>query len=70
MSITTGALLFEFSDYEDWCDTAQVRFKRAGHNSTNTICLDAQNRTCFRGKDFMQARDEGTFPVRVFSLFR
>jgi hypothetical protein len=68
--LVTGPYLFEFTDFDDWCDHARARFKRSGHDSTSTICLDRQGRTCYRGKDFMQARDESTFPVRVFSLWR
>ena len=68
--IHPGPYLFEFSDFEDWCDFAQSRFKNAGEDSTSTICLDRLGRTCWRGKDFQQAHDDETFPVKVFSLRR
>jgi hypothetical protein len=35
----------------------------------SAFCVDAQGRRCNVGKDFMRARDEGTFPVRYFWTF-
>lgn len=70
LTIEPGPFLFQFESFEHWCDTAKAQFKAYQHDSTNTICLDAKGRTCFRGADFMQAQGDGAFPVRVFSLIR
>lgn len=70
MCIVPGPLLFEFTSFDHWADTAQIQFRQAQHSSHDTICLDAKGRTCYCGKDFMQAQAEGAFPVRVFSLIR
>ena len=59
--------LFQFDDYDDWVNWASRRFRIHGVSSADTHCLDAKDRLCAIGKDFMQARDENTFPVRVFA---
>lgn len=67
ITISVGDELFSFSDFEDWCDTASYKFESAGFVGRHAICVDSRGRLCFRGKDFMRARDDGSFPVRVFS---
>lgn len=59
--------LFTFEDYQDWVDSATGRFRMHAVSSANTYCLDYRNRLCEIGKDFMRARDEGTFPIKVYA---
>ncbi len=66
--IILGELLFSFTSFEDWCDTAQRRFRQCGAATHDTICIDARDRICIIGKEFMQARDEGAFPINVYSI--
>ena len=67
ITIMVGDEIFSFSDFEEWCDTAKYKFESAGFVGRRAICVDSQGRLCFRGKDFMLARDDGSFPIRVFS---
>jgi len=66
ITVTVGDELFSFSDFENWCDTAKWKFESSRLSGHDAICVDARGRLCFRGKDFMRARDDGSFPVRVF----
>jgi hypothetical protein len=67
ITITVGDEVFRFSNFEDWCDTARYKFESSGLSSHDAICVDARGRLCFKGKDFMQARDDRSFPIRVFA---
>lgn len=58
--------LFRFDNYDDWVNSASRRFRMHGVSSANTHCLDEDGRLCEIGRDFQRARDEKTFPVRVF----
>lgn len=61
----------QFDSYEQWVNKARswlggissggVRYKDVEH----VVCVDARGRLCSIGRDFMRARDEGTFPVRA-----
>jgi hypothetical protein len=66
--VNLGPELFQFGSFSGWVNHAQRAWKQIGVKSSDTICLDAQDRPCWIGRDFMKARDEGTFPVRVFLL--
>jgi hypothetical protein len=66
----------EFSSFDNWVNTATR--KLTGRPDSNgwmdpktktgipAVCIDALGRRCTNGRDFMRARDEGTFPVRYF----
>ncbi len=56
----------EFDSFDHWCDTAQMQFARAGVRGGQCICVDAFGRVCTKGAEFMRARDEDRFPVKVF----
>jgi len=60
--------LFRFSDFDDWVNNAPERYVNGGIPPKYTVALDTGGRTCLSGKEFMTARDEGTFPVIVYSL--
>lgn len=60
-----GPLLFQFDSFAGWVNHAQTAWKRIGVRSDDTVCVDTRGRMCRIGRDFMTARDEGAFPVRV-----
>lgn len=66
LSVLVGEKLFEFVSFDNWCDTARRKFVAAHVRGDETLCVDASGRLCTCGKEFMRARDEGTYPVRVF----
>lgn len=80
MQIQCGEKLFEFPTFNDWCNTAQYKFARAGVNGTRVVAVDQKGRNCAVvavdqkgricawGEHFMKARDDNTFPVEVFRL--
>jgi len=68
MNIEHGEKLFEFSSLDDWRDTAKSKFFTAKVSGSDVICVDRRGRLCGWGKHFIQARDEGSYPVEVFRL--
>lgn len=68
MNIEHGQKVFEFTSFDNWCDTAKAKFERAGVRSDHVVCVDQIGRLCAWGEHFMRARDEGAFPVEVFLL--
>ena len=66
VAIVVGEMLFEFSDFRNWCDTAKAKFAMAGAAADNTICIDNRCRVVNRGGDFMRAQEDGAFPVKVY----
>jgi hypothetical protein len=53
----------QFESFQQWVNMARSWLTRRGPYE-HAICLDAQNRVCRIGEDFMRARDEDAFPVR------
>lgn len=51
----------EFVSYEDWVNSARRELE-----GRNAICIDALGRECWIGKQFMRARDQGTFPISFY----
>lgn len=64
--VELGDEMFMFSTFDNWCDTAQHKFKNAGVRSNDVLALDSKGRICQKGFEFMRARDEEAFPVRVY----
>jgi hypothetical protein len=60
-----GPKLFDFATFSRWVNHAQHAWKDAGVPVNYTLCIDAKGRHCFIGRDFMIARDDGSFPVTV-----
>lgn len=59
----------QFDTFGQWVNRASAWL--TGHKGScgeelRAICVDTLGRRCNIGKDFMRARDEGTFPVRFF----
>ncbi len=64
-AVQLGRQLFAFQTFSDWANNAQHAWKAAGVSVHHTLCIDAKGRHCYIGRDFMVARDDGTFPVAV-----
>jgi len=64
--VLVGDKVFEFTDFDNWCDTAKKKFENEGLLAANAVCVDSDGRICLSGKEFMRARDQGTWPVQVF----
>lgn len=60
-----GPKLFSFATFGHWVNHAQTAWKMAGVSVHHTLCIDAKGRHCYIGRDFMIARNEGSFPVDV-----
>lgn len=59
ISTSTGQAVFrQFTDYQHWVNKADT-WVQGG------ICLDERGRQLALGRDFMKARDDGTFPVTI-----
>lgn len=50
-----------FETFERWVNKASSWLTR---REGKAICYDTKGRQCMIGRDFMQARDDGSFPVR------
>ncbi len=61
-----GEPLFQFHDFDHWCDTAKVQFFRHGVRGDQCLLIDARGRVVTRGREFERARVDGTFPVKVY----
>ena len=68
LTINVGELLFEFETFGEWVNKATVKFERCGYRGSQTICVDAHGRICTLGKQFMLARDEEAFPIKVYAI--
>jgi len=67
-TVLLGPKLFEFTSFDNWCDTAKRKFKRAGVSSGRSLCIDTTGRICGWGEHFMTAQAEDAFPVSVYLL--
>jgi len=66
ITITVGEELFEFRSFGHWVAKAQNMFKRSGRTGASILAIDQKGRICSTGREFMRARDDNSFPVRVF----
>jgi len=64
--IAVGEELFMFLTFDNWCNSAQHKFADAGVTSKDVLAIDNKGRICQKGLEFMRARDEEEFPVRVY----
>lgn len=67
-TIEVGAELFAFTTFTQWVNKARGWYRSTGTSSHNSIAIDAAGRVCLLGVHFMRARDENTFPVRVYEI--
>lgn len=56
----TPAWAGKFDTFTQWVN------KASGWIDGQAVCVDSIGRRCLVGRDFMRARDEGTFPVWFF----
>jgi hypothetical protein len=67
--VTLGPEVFRFTSHQEWVNKAQSWFRNRmpieAQRSRRYLAVDAVGRVCMIGRDFMRARDEGTFPVMV-----
>lgn len=68
MEIQVGPLLFQFDSKLQWVQKAQSWYRHSGVKSSRTIAIDAAGRICTHGREFMRAEEEGTYPIRVYSI--
>jgi hypothetical protein len=71
--VALGPVALEFDSFQQWVNKAQGWFAALAKNNRNAamkryLSLDAAGRVCMIGGDFMRARDEGTFPVKVYLI--
>ena len=60
--------LFQFEDFWHWVNKATILFRAYKPKGAKTICLDKNNHDCKIGIDFMYARDNDLFPIKVYAL--
>lgn len=60
--------LFTFTTYEHWQNVAPELYDRHQARPHNSLALDALGRPCTHGAHFGRARDEQTYPIRVYAL--
>lgn len=68
LTLRVGREICRFNNFLHWVDTAQRQFARSGVHHRRCLALDTQGRVCVMGREFMRARDEGTFPVVVYAI--
>lgn len=66
LTVTVGEFLFEFHSFAHWVNKAKSWFQNSGYRGDDCICIDAAGRICLCGAQFGRARDEETFPVKVY----
>ncbi len=66
ITITVGEELFQFASFGQWVAKAQSLFRQYNRTDGSTLAIDQMGRICNTGREFMRARDDGSFPVRVF----
>lgn len=67
VTVELGDQLFEFKTFGDWVNKAQSRYGTiCGVKKEDTIAIDNAGRVCAKGLEMMRARDEQTFPVRIY----
>lgn len=66
--VVLGQFLFEFVSFQQWVNKAQDLFHQYAPRFKDTICLDEKGRICTRGIHFQRARDENTFPIKVYEV--
>jgi protein gp37 len=68
--------LVYFTTYNEWVNKARSWLGGISGGGTKykeperAVCVDTQGRVCHIGRDFIRAREEGTFPVTAFQELR
>lgn len=66
--VQVGPQVLEFTSFQQWVDKGKSWYANCGVRSHKLINLDAKGRVVVSGKEFMRARDDGSFPVTVYSI--
>lgn len=71
--LNLGPMAFEFASHQQWVNKAQSWFNQLAFDNRlaaqkRYLSIDAAGRVCMIGRDFSRARDEDTFPVRVYLI--
>ena len=66
IKVKVGAECFRFRTFSDWVNGAGSLFEIAKLRGEDVLCVDARGRICLSGKEFMRARDDGSFPIIVY----
>ena len=60
--------LFEFHSFSRWVHLASSLFNIYKPKRAKTICLNKNKEVCKIGADFMHARDNDLFPIKVYAI--
>lgn len=67
IEVEIGKFLFQFASFDNWVNTAERSFADFELIGTDRyICIDNKGRICRIGREFMRARDDSSFPVKVY----
>ena len=67
INVKMEAEAFRFNKFSDWVNGAGSLFEIAElRGNEDSLCVDAKGRICLTGKEFMRARDDGSFPIIVY----
>lgn len=58
--------MFRFTSEQEWVNKAQSWFRN--HPAKKYICIDSAGRVCEKGKEFIRATKESTYPIIVYRL--
>lgn len=68
VEIDVDGEMFHFDSEQEWVNKAQSWFANSGVRRGHYICIDANGRVCEKGKEFMRATAEKTYPITVYKL--
>lgn len=68
IEVVVGEELFSFRSFTQWDNKALSLYGQHNAGSGKAIAVDKSGRICRIGADFMRARDNEDFPVRVFRV--
>lgn len=68
VAIQTGELLFQFDSEQQWVNKGRSWYATSGVATCDTVAIDRAGRICTRGKHFMRAEKEGTYPISVYAI--
>lgn len=60
--------LFHFDTEQEWVSKAKNWFACCGVPRGHYISVDANGRVCEKGKEFIRATKEKTYPITVYKL--
>ena len=66
LKIIVGELLFQFSSFDNWVNTAEIKFSSENVRLKDVLCVDNKGRILKKGKEFRRAENDDSFPVKVY----